>query len=122
MITQPTSNDHIKAGRLRPLAISSPKRSPYWPDVPTVSEAALPGYQSEAWYGLVAPRNLPSDVLAKLNEEAVRALRAPALKENLAVQNGTPVGSTPAEFTAFISAEIERYAKVVRDAGISAGQ
>jgi tripartite-type tricarboxylate transporter receptor subunit TctC len=120
MITQPTSNDHIKAGRLRALAISSPQRSPYWPDVPTVAEAALPGYQSEAWYGLVAPRNLPPDILAKLNEEAVRALRAPALKENLAVQNGTPVGSTAAEFSAFISAEIDRYAKVVRDAAISA--
>ena len=120
MITQPTSNDHIKAGRLRPLAISSPRRSPYWPDVPTVAEAALPGYQSEAWYGLVAPRNLPPEILMKLNEEAVRALRAPALKENLAIQNGTPVGSTAAEFTAFISAEINRYAKVVRDAGISA--
>ena len=120
MITQPTSNDHIKAGRLRPLAISSPKRSPYWPDVPTVAEAALPGYQSEAWYGLVAPRNLAPDILSKLNEEAVRALRAPALKENLAIQNGTPVGSTAAEFSAFISAEINRYAKVVRDAGISA--
>ena len=120
MITQPTSNEHIKAGRLRPLAISSPKRSPYWPDVPTVAEAALPGYQSEAWYGLVAPRNLPPDILSKLNEEAVRALRAPALKENLAIQNGSPVGSTAAEFSAFISAEINRYAKVVRDAGISA--
>jgi tripartite-type tricarboxylate transporter receptor subunit TctC len=120
MITQPTSNDHIKAGRLRPLAISSPKRSPYWPDVPTVAEAALPGYQSEAWYGLVAPRNLPPDILSRLNEEAVRALRAPALKENLAIQNGTPVGSTAAEFSAFINAEINRYAKVVRDAGISA--
>ena len=120
MITQPTSNEHIKAGRLRPLAISSPKRSPYWPDVPTVSEAALPGYESQAWYGLVAPRNLPPDILTKLNEEAVRALRTPQLKENLAIQNGTPVGSTAAEFSSFIKAEIDRYAKVVRDAGISA--
>lgn len=120
MITQPTSNEQIKAGRLRPLAITSPKRSPYWPDLPTVAEAALPGYESQAWYGLVAPKNLPPDVLRKLNEESVRALRAPNLKENLAVQNGTPVGSTPEEFSAFISAEINRYAKVVRDAGISA--
>ena len=120
MITQPTSNDQIKAGRLRPLAISSPKRSPYWPDVPTVAEAALPRYQSEAWYGLVAPKNLPPEILKKVNEESVKALRAPKLKENLAVQNGTPVGSTPEEFSAFIGAEINRYAKVVRDAGISA--
>ncbi|HEV7800547.1 MAG TPA: tripartite tricarboxylate transporter substrate binding protein [Burkholderiales bacterium] len=120
MITQPTSSEYIKSGRLRALAISSPKRSPYWPELPTVSEAGLPGYQSEAWYGLVAPRNLPADVLKKLNEETVRALRAPALKESLAIQGGTPVGSTPAEFSSFIKAEINRYAKVVRDAGISA--
>ena len=120
MITQPTSVEHVKTGRLRALAVSSPKRSPHWPDLPTVSEAGLPGYQSEAWYGLVAPKNLPPDVLKKLNEETVRALRAPALKENLAVQGGVPVGSSPSEFSAFIKAEINRYAKVVRDAGISA--
>jgi tripartite-type tricarboxylate transporter receptor subunit TctC len=120
MITQPTSVEQIKAGRLRALAISSPKRSPLWPDVPTVSETGLAGYQSEAWYGLVAPRNLPPDVLKKLNEETVRALRAPALKDMLAISGGTPVGSTPAEFGTFIKAEINRYAKVVKDAGISA--
>jgi tripartite-type tricarboxylate transporter receptor subunit TctC len=120
MITQPTSVEHIKNGRLRALAVSSPKRSPHWPELPTVSEAALPGYQSEAWYGLVAPRNLPPDILKKLNEETVRAIRAPALKENLALSGGVPVGSSPAEFSAFIKAEINRYAKVVRDAGISA--
>jgi tripartite-type tricarboxylate transporter receptor subunit TctC len=119
MITQPTSTEQIKMGKLRALAISSPRRSPYWPDVPTVSEAGLPGYQSEAWYGLVAPKNIPADVLRKLNEETVRALRAPALKENLAIQGGTPVGSTPTEFSAFIKAEINRYAKVVKEAGIS---
>jgi tripartite-type tricarboxylate transporter receptor subunit TctC len=120
MITQPTSVEQIKAGRLRALAISSPKRSPLWPDVPTVSEAGLTGYQSEAWYGLVAPRNLPADVLKKLNEETVRALRAPSVKDMLAIAGGTPVGGTPAEFGAFIKAEINRYAKVVKDAGISA--
>jgi tripartite-type tricarboxylate transporter receptor subunit TctC len=120
MITQPTTPEYIKSGRLRALAISSPKRSPYWPGVPTVAEAALPGYQSEAWYGLVAPKNLPADVLKKLNEETVRALRTPALKDNLALSGGTPVGSTPAEFGTFIKAEINRYAKVVKDAGISA--
>ena len=120
MITQPSSPEQIKAGRLRALAISSPKRSPLWPDVPTVAEAGLPGYQSEAWYGLVAPRNLPAEVLRKLNEESVRALRAPQVKDMLAIAGGTPVGSTPAEFSAFIKAEINRYARVVKDAGISA--
>ena len=120
MITQPTSTDFIKSGRLRALAITSPKRSPSWPDVPTVSEAALPGYESQAWYGLVAPKNLPPEVLKKLGDETVRALRTKELKENLAPQGGEPVGSSPAEFSAFIKAEINRYAKVVRDAGISA--
>jgi tripartite-type tricarboxylate transporter receptor subunit TctC len=120
MITQPTSVEHVKSGRLRALAVSSPKRSPHWPSLPTVSEAGLPGYQSEAWYGLVAPRNLPPDILKKLNDEAVRAIRAPALKETLAASGGIPVGSTPVEFSTFITAEINRYAKVVREAGISA--
>jgi tripartite-type tricarboxylate transporter receptor subunit TctC len=120
MITQPTSFEHIKQGRLRALAVSSPKRSPYWPDLPTVSEAALAGYQSEAWYGLVAPRNLPPAIVKRLSDETVRAIRLPQLKESLAVSGGIPVGSSPAEFDAFIKAEIDRYAKVVRDAGISA--
>ena len=119
MITQPTSVDHIKQGRLRALAVSSPKRSPYWPDLPTVSEAALAGYQSEAWYGLVGPRNLPPAIVKRLSDETVRAIRLPQLKESLAASGGLPVGSSPAEFSAFIKAEIDRYAKVVRDAGIS---
>ena len=120
MITQPSSVDHIKQGRLRALAVSSPKRSPYWPDLPTVSEAALPGYQSEAWYGLVGPRNLPPAIVKRLSDETVRAIRLPQLKDSLAASGGLPVGSSPAEFSAFIKGEIDRYAKVVRDAGISA--
>ena len=120
MITQPSSVEHIKQGRLRALAVSSPKRSPYWPDLPTVSEAALAGYQSEAWYGLVGPRNLPPAIVKRLSDETMRAIRLPQLKESLAVSGGIPVGSSPAEFDAFIKAEIDRYAKVVRDAGISA--
>jgi tripartite-type tricarboxylate transporter receptor subunit TctC len=119
MITQPSSVDHIKQGRLRALAVSSPKRSPYWPDLPTVSEAGLAGYQSEAWYGLVGPRNLPPAIVKRLSDETVRAIRLPQLKESLAASGGLPVGSSPAEFNAFIQAEIDRYAKVVRDAGIS---
>lgn len=120
MITQPTSVEHIKQGRLRALAVSSPKRSPYWPDLPTISEAALPGYQSEAWYGLVGPKNLPPDVVKRLSDETIKAIRNPQLRESLASSGGLPVGSTPAEFSAFIKAEINRYAKVVKDAGISA--
>ena len=120
MITQPSSVDHIRQGRLRALAVSSPKRSPYWPDLPTVSEAALPGYQSEAWYGLVGPRNLPPAIVKRLSDETMRAIRLPQLKESLAASGGLPVGSSPAEFSAFIKGEIDRYAKVVRDAGITA--
>ena len=120
MITQPSSTAFVTSGRLRALAIISPRRSPSWPDVPTVSEAGLTGYESQAWYGLVAPRNLPADVLKKLSDETVRVLRTKELKENLAASGGDPIGSSPAEFTAFIKAEINRYASVVRDAGISA--
>jgi tripartite-type tricarboxylate transporter receptor subunit TctC len=120
MITQPTNVGVIKAGKLRAIAVSSPKRSPYWPDVPTVSEAGIPGYESQAWYGLVAPRNLPPTVLKKLADEAVRGIRGKDLRETLAAQGGEPVGSSPAEFSAFIKAEINRYSSVVREAGITA--
>ena len=120
MLTQPTNVGVIKAGKLKALAVSSPKRSASWPDVPTVSEAGLPGYESQAWYGMVGPKGLPPAVLKKLNDEMAKAIRSKDLRESLAAQGGDPAASTPAEFGAFIKAEINRYAAVVRAAGITA--
>ena len=110
---------HIKANRLRALAITTAKRNAAWPDIPTVSEAGLPGYQSIAWYGMVAPRGLPQPVLKKLSTEVSRIIQSKDVRENLSAQGADPVGGTPAEFGAFIKAEMKRYEKVVKDAGVT---
>jgi len=112
-------SQHIKSGRLRGLAITTATRNAAWPDMPTVAEAALPGYQSIAWYGLVGPRGLPPPVLKKLSEEVSRIIKSKAVTENLTAQGADPVGNSPAEFGAFIRAETKRYEKVVRDAGVT---
>ena len=110
---------HIKANRLRALAITTAKRNAAWPDIPTVSEAGLPGYQSIAWYGMVAPRGLPQPVLKKLSTEVSRIIQSKDVRENLSAQGADPVGGTPAEFGAFIKVEMKRYEKVVKDAGVT---
>jgi tripartite-type tricarboxylate transporter receptor subunit TctC len=112
-------NQHIKSGRLRGLAITTATRNAAWPDMPTVAEAALPGYQSIAWYGLVGPHGLPPPVLKKLSGEVSRIIKSKAVTENLTAQGADPVGNSPAEFGAFIRAETKRYEKVVRDAGVT---
>jgi tripartite-type tricarboxylate transporter receptor subunit TctC len=110
----------IKAGRLRGIAVTTAKRHPTWPALPTVAEAGLPGYQSVAWYGLVGPAQLPPPVLKKLSSEVAQIIRLKQVSDNLSAQGAEPVGNSPAEFDAFIKAETSRYAKVVRDSGMGA--
>ncbi len=109
---------HIKTGRLRALAVTTSKRNPAWPDVPTMSEAGLPGYESTAWYGMVATAGLSSGVLAKLSAETMKATRSSEMRDTLVKQGAEPVGSTPREFGAFIKAETAKYAKVIKEAGV----
>jgi tripartite-type tricarboxylate transporter receptor subunit TctC len=120
MIIQPNSPEQVAGGRLRALAVTSPKRNAAWPDLPTVAEAGLPGYESQAWYGLVGPRGLPREVLASLHKEAVAALTGKEMRARIVALGGEVVAGSPAEFSAFIRREIERYAKVVRETGIVA--
>jgi tripartite-type tricarboxylate transporter receptor subunit TctC len=120
MIIQPTSPEQVSGGRVRALAVTSPRRNASWPDLPSVSEAGLPGYESQAWYGMVGPRGLPREVLSKLSEQAVAALTTKEMRQRIAAQGGEVVASSPAEFGTFIRSEIERYAKVVRESGIVA--
>jgi tripartite-type tricarboxylate transporter receptor subunit TctC len=108
---------HIKSGRLRLLGVSSAKRSPQLPDVPTVSEAGVPGYESITWFGLLAPAKTPKSIVARLNEIVAKVVRAPEMKSQLEIQGYDPVGSSAAEFSAFIRAESEKYAKVVKVSG-----
>jgi tripartite-type tricarboxylate transporter receptor subunit TctC len=119
MITQPNSRDLVTAGKMRALAVSSAKRSSFYPELPTVDEAGVPGYQSVAWYGLVGPKGMPPDLLKKIADEAMRAAASEGARSVVAQQGGDMVASTPAEFATFIDAERRRYAAIVREAGMT---
>jgi tripartite-type tricarboxylate transporter receptor subunit TctC len=107
---------HIQAGKLRAIAVSGARRLSMLPDVPTIAEAGVAGYQSSSWYGILAPAGTPRDVLLKLNGVIVSAVQQPEVRKALANEGAEPVGSTPEEFTGFIGAELERTGKVVRAA------
>ena len=114
----PTALPPSKAGRLKMLATGSAKRLALLPDVPTIAESGVPGYEANAWYGFVAPPNLPKAVLEKLHTEIVRALREPDVVEKLTTAGVIVVASTPQEFAAHIMTEMEKSAKIVKAANI----
>ena len=118
MIIQPTSKEQITSGQLRALAISSNKRSSNYPDVPTVAEAGVPGYQSVAWYGLVGPKDMPPDVLKKISDEVAKASQTDAVKKIIEAQGGDLVASSAKEFKDFIDAERKRYTEIVKASGM----
>ena len=108
---------HLKAGKLKPLAISGAKRSPLLPEVPTFAEAGLPGVESYAWYGFFGRAGTPKEVIAKLNAEAVKVLKGPDF-QNVYKETGSEfVGDTPENFARFIQAEAAKWAKAVKDSG-----
>ncbi len=109
---------HGRSGKLRVLGISTTKRSALWPDIPTIAEAGVPGYESNAWYGLVGPAGLPPAVLDKLSAEVMKSTKSKDMHDTLVKQGAEPVGNAPKEFAAFIKTETEKYAKVIRAAGI----
>jgi tripartite-type tricarboxylate transporter receptor subunit TctC len=108
----------VKAGKLRPIVIAAPERAPSASDVPTTAEAGMPGLQAENWYGMVAPAKTPADVVAKLNAAAVEAMKDPQVTEKLSSQGAILVGDTPEHFRSFIQSETEKWAKVIKDAGV----
>ena len=109
---------HIRSGKVRGIAVTSAKRSALLPELPTIAET-LPGYSASGWYGLLAPAATPKAVIARLNTEAVKALRAPDVIDKLSGQGAEPVGSSPEEFTAFIRSEIDKWANLVKAAKMS---
>ena len=119
MITQPNSRDLITSGKMRALAVSSARRSSFYPELPTVGEAGVAGYQSVAWYGLVGPKGMTAELVKKIADEAQRAAATEGARSVVAQQGGDMVASTPAEFASFIEAERGRYATIVRDAGMT---
>jgi tripartite-type tricarboxylate transporter receptor subunit TctC len=108
----------VKSGRLRAIAVTGAKRSLAAPDVPTVAEAAFPGFEAVTWYGLFVPAGTPAVIITKLNAEVVKILRAPDFRDWLVAQGADPVGSTPDELAAFVKTELVKYAKIVKDSGM----
>ena len=118
--TIPTSLPQIKAGKLRALAVTTEKRSALLPDLPTVAESGLPGYEMSAWQGLMAPAGTPPAIVAKLHADATRAISLPDVREKLAALGVEVITSTPAEFANFLKADIAKYAKLVKSIDLKA--
>ncbi len=109
---------HLKSGRVKALAITSAKRSSALPDYPTIAESGVPGYESSSWQGIVVPAGTPPAIIARLHTELVKGLRAKDIGERLAAEGTDPGGNSPAEFGAYIKREIEKWARVVKSAGL----
>ena len=112
-----SSMAYIKSGKLRVLAVTTPKRSAALPDVPTMQEAGVPGYEMSGWFGLLAPAKTPPEIVARLNKAINKILQSIEMKELLAKQGAEIVISTPAEFTAFVKERTDKMTKVVKDSG-----
>lgn len=111
---------HVKSGKLRAIAVSGLKRSPAMPNVPTVSESAVKGFDVTGWYGVFVPTGTPPDIVARLHKEIVRALSLPDIRERLAGEGAELGGNSPREFDAFVRSEMVKWAKVVRLSGAKA--
>jgi tripartite-type tricarboxylate transporter receptor subunit TctC len=116
--TMVTTVPQIRAGRLRGLGITTTERNNAAPEIPTVAEAGLPGFESVQWYALLAPANTPKDVVNRLHGEMVKILQQPEIRQRFANDGATPVGNTPDQFAAYIKSELAKWAKVARGAGI----
>ncbi len=113
----PSAIQHVRSGKLRPIAVTTAKRSPELPDVPTIAEAGVPGYEATSWFGLWAPAGTPAPVLDKLHSSLAKVLQDPAVVKKIADQGGDVVIDTPAEFEAFIQSEAAKWGKVVKESG-----
>jgi tripartite-type tricarboxylate transporter receptor subunit TctC len=109
---------HVKSGRMRLLAVTTPKRAGAAPDTPTLAESGFPGFDTSLWFGLMAPAATPKALVGKIHDDAVRALRLPDMLERIDSQGAEAVGNTPAEFGAFIAAETAKYAKIIKQANV----
>jgi tripartite-type tricarboxylate transporter receptor subunit TctC len=109
-----------KAGQVRALAVTSAKRSPAAPDIPTMAEAGLPGYDFSSWFGAFAPAGTPREIIKKLNVEIIKAIRSPEVAKQLTEQGADLVASTPEEFDAYLKSETTKWGKVIKAAGIHA--
>jgi tripartite-type tricarboxylate transporter receptor subunit TctC len=114
----PSALPHVKGGKLRALGVSTSKRSATAPDVPTVAESGLPGFDVTVWFAVLAPAATPRDIVTRLNRVLVKALQGADVREKLASQGAEPIGNTPEQFTAQMKADLAKWAKVVKAANI----
>ena len=120
VIGVPAAAPHIKAGKLRALALVAPQRAAALPEVPTVAEAGLPNFEVTTWYGILAPAGTPKTIVTRLNADLVKIMHSSDLKERLAAMATDPATSTPEEFADYIKREIAKWGEVVRQAGLKA--
>ncbi|GHC70278.1 MFS transporter [Pseudorhodoferax aquiterrae] len=115
----PSAIQHVRAGKLRPIAVTTAKRSPELPDVPTIAESGVPGYEATSWFGLFAVAGTPAPIVTQLNKALVKVLNNPDVKAKIVAQGGEVVAETPEQFAAFIKAETAKWGKVVKESGAS---
>lgn len=120
VIGVPAAAPHVRSGKLRALAVIAPQRLPALPEVPTVAEAGLPGFEVTTWYGVLAPAGTPRPIIVRLNAELAKVMHSPEMKQRLAGIGTDPVTSSPEEFAAYIQAEIGKWGDVIRKAGLRA--
>jgi len=118
--TLPSVFPHVKSGRLRALAVTTARRTPAAPDIPTVAEAGVPDYEMSQWYGLLAPAGTPTPIIERLNSEVGKALKHPELRSRLQSEGAEAVASSPQEFGAFFKAEIAKWTRIVQRSGMRA--
>jgi tripartite-type tricarboxylate transporter receptor subunit TctC len=116
--TTPSVINQVKAGRLRAIAVTTARRSVATPDLPTIADSGVPGYDVGSWYGLLAPAGTPKDIIARLNSDVHKVLRQPDVKQRLDASGFEALTSTPEEYGAFMRSEVEKWAKVIKAAGI----
>jgi tripartite-type tricarboxylate transporter receptor subunit TctC len=118
----PGTMPYVMAGNLRAIAITSPQRSPLTPELPTMIEAGVPGYEMSGWNGIFAVKGTPPQIVERLHSEVAKILRAPEVRRELAALGAEPVGNTPDEFGAFLKADMARWGKIIRERGIRPDQ